>query len=60
MRLSGKGSDQALLDQRIDAEIEKLYPLIGDIIMGFEEEASIEEQLQAQFIKTNNTLAIAC
>lgn len=59
LRLSGKGSDQALLDQRIDAEIEKLYPLIGDIIMGFEEEASIEEQLQAQFIKTNNTLAIA-
>ena len=59
LRLSGKGSDQALLDQRIDAEIEKLYPLIGDIIMGFEEEASIEEQLQAQFIKTNNTLAVA-
>ena len=59
LRLSGKGSDQALLDQRIDAEIEKLYPLIGDIIMGFEEEASIEEQLQTQFIKTNNTLAIA-
>ena len=59
LRLSGKGPDQALLDQRIDAEIEKLYPLIGDIIMGFEEEASIEEQLQAQFIKTNNTLAIA-
>ena len=27
--------------------------------MGFEEEASIEEQLQAQFIKTNNSLAIA-
>jgi len=59
LRLSGKGTDQALLDQRIDAEIEKLYPLIGDIIMGFEEEASIEEQLQAQFIKTNNTLALA-
>jgi len=59
LRLSGKGPNQTLLNQRIDAEIEKLYPLIGDIIMGFEEEASIEEQLQAQFIKTNNTLAIA-
>ena len=57
LRLSGKGTDQTLLDRRIDAEIEKLYPLIGDIIMGFE--ASIEEQLQAQFIKTNNTLAVA-
>lgn len=59
LRLSGKGTDQDLLIKRIDAEVEKLYPLIGDIIMGFEEEASIEEQLQAQFIKTNNTLAIA-
>ena len=59
LRLSGKGSDPVLLEQRIDAEIEKLYPLIGDIIMGFEEEASVEEQLQTQFIKTNNTLAVA-
>jgi len=57
LRLSGKGSDPILLEKRIDAEIEKLYPLIGDIIMGFEEEASVEEQLQTQFIKTNNTLA---
>ena len=59
LRLSGKGTDENFLNNRIDAEIEKLYPLIGDIIMGFEEEASIEEQLQAQFIKTNNSLAIA-
>ena len=59
LRLSAKGTDENLLNNRIDAEIEKLYPLIGDIIMGFEEEASIEEQLQAQFIKTNNSLAIA-
>ena len=59
LRLSGKGTDKNLLNNRIDAEIQKLYPLIGDIIMGFEEEASIEEQLQAQFIKTNNSLAIA-
>ena len=59
LRLSGKGSDPILLEKRIDAEIEKLYPLIGDIIMGFEEEASVEEQLQTQFIKTNNTLAVA-
>ena len=58
LRLSGKGSDPVLLEKRIDAEIEKLYPLIGDIIMGFEEEASVEEQLQTQFIKTNNTLAV--
>ncbi|MDO7703610.1 MAG: molybdopterin-binding protein, partial [Flavobacteriaceae bacterium] len=38
LRLSGKGTDENLLNNRIDAEIEKLYPLIGDIIMGFEEE----------------------
>ena len=59
LRLSGKGTDQVLLEKRIDNEIEKLYPLIGDIIVGLEEETSIEEQLQAQFIKTKNTLAVA-
>ncbi len=59
LRLSGKGLDKQLLTNRINTEIEKLYPLIGDIILGFEEEASIEEQLQVQFIKTNNSLAIA-
>lgn len=59
LRLSGKGKDQDILNQRIDHEIEKLFPLIGEIIVGFEGEASIEEQLQNQFIKTNNSLAVA-
>tara|TARA_B100000767_G_scaffold274886_1_gene309424 strand:- start:10286 stop:11527 length:1242 start_codon:yes stop_codon:yes gene_type:complete len=59
LRLSSKGKDRDLLNQRIDQEIEKLFPLIGEIIVGFEEEASIEEQLQKQFIKTNNSLAVA-
>jgi nicotinamide-nucleotide amidase len=59
LRLSGKGENQSLLNQRIDDQIKKLYPLIGDIIVGFEEDASIEEQLQNQFIKTNNSLAVA-
>lgn len=59
LRLSAKGSEQKELNGRIDAEIKKLYPLIGEIIIGFENENSIEEQLQNQFIKTKNTLAIA-
>ncbi|MDB2345973.1 competence/damage-inducible protein A [Flavobacteriaceae bacterium] len=59
LRLSGKGTDEVLLNSRIDSEIEKLYPLIGDIIMGFEEEASIEEQLKNQFVNKATTLAIA-
>ncbi|MDG1264674.1 MAG: competence/damage-inducible protein A [Flavobacteriaceae bacterium] len=59
LRLSAKGENQSLLNQRIDDQIKKLYPLIGDIIVGFEEDESIEEQLQNQFIKTNNSLAVA-
>ena len=59
LRLSAKGENQSLLNQRIDDQIKKLYPLIGEIIVGFEEDASIEEQLQNQFIKTNNSLAVA-
>ena len=57
--MSAKGENQSLLNQRIDDQIKKLYPLIGEIIVGFEEDASIEEQLQNQFIKTNNSLAVA-
>ena len=50
LRLSGKGSDEALLERRIDAELKKLLPLIKDIFVGYEDVASFEEKRQAQFI----------
>lgn len=59
LRLSGKGPDEAEINQRIDAQIATLLPQIQDIFMGFEEEASIEEQLQNKFVANNLTLCLA-
>lgn len=59
LRLSSKGNDENELKAQIDAQIEALLPLISEIVVGFEEDASIEEQLQAQFIKKQRTLALA-
>ncbi len=59
LRLSAKGKDKEKLNERVDAEIEKLYALIGEIIVGFEKEGAIEVQLQNRFIETKHTLAVA-
>lgn len=42
LRLSAKGPEKGLLQKAIDDEVEKLHPLIGDIIYGEEEDESIE------------------
>ncbi len=59
LRLSGKGEQEFVLHDAMEKEIAKLYPLIGDIIVGIEGEASLEEQLQECFITNRHTLAVA-
>ena len=51
LRLSGKGPDETEINQRIDTQIATLLPQIQDIFMGFEEEASVEEQIQKNALK---------
>lgn len=59
LRLSGKGPHEAEINQRIDAQITSLLPQIQDIFMGFEEEASVEEQIQKKCIQKGVTLSLA-
>ena len=59
LRLSGKGPDEALINQRIDAQLSTLLPQIQDIFMGFEEEASVEQQIQNKCIEKGFSLALA-
>ena len=59
LRLSGKGPDEQLINQRIDEQLATLLPQIQDIFMGFEEEASVEEQIQNKCIQKGLTLALA-
>ncbi|THV57759.1 competence/damage-inducible protein A [Flagellimonas alvinocaridis] len=59
LRLSAKGSDNDVLKSTMDAEIKKLYPLIGDIIYGEEEDASVEAQIASLLTEKQLTLATA-
>lgn len=59
LRLSAKGSDKNTLQNLIDQEAKKLYPLIGDIIYGEEEDESIEAGVGKLLTQKGMTLATA-
>jgi len=59
LRLSAKGADLNVISTRIEEQIASLLPQIEDIFMGFEEEASLEEQIQKAFISKGLSLALA-
>ncbi|MGX1930884.1 competence/damage-inducible protein A [Flagellimonas sp. 2504JD4-2] len=59
LRLTAKGSDNDVLIKAIKAEVEKLYPLIGDIIYGEEDGDSIESQIGKLLTDKKMTLGTA-
>lgn len=60
LRLSAKGFDEKELNKKVDAEINKVLPLIKDKFFGFEdEEGSAEIIIAKQLAKLGKTLAIA-
>lgn len=59
LRLTARGKDEAVLINSILSEIEKLKPLIGDIILGYDEEETIEVVLTRALSEKYLTLATA-
>lgn len=59
LRLTARGSDEAVLINSVLSEIEKLKPLIGDIIIGYDEEETIEVVLTRALSEKHLTLATA-
>jgi nicotinamide-nucleotide amidase len=59
LRLSARGNDEAELQSGINAQVEKLHDLIGDIIKGYEGENSIEENIGKVLLEKKLTLATA-
>jgi nicotinamide-nucleotide amidase len=59
LRLTAKGKDYDTLSHAIELESQKLYPLIGDIIHGTEDEETIEEVIAKLLTKNGRTLATA-
>jgi len=59
LRLSAKGVDEDVIIAAVHAEMQKLYPLIGDIIYGFEDNESLEEVVAKLMTSKKYTLATA-
>lgn len=59
LRLTAKGDDRQFLHDSIEEEIDKLQKIIGDIIVGFENDSPIEETIGKILIENNNTIATA-
>jgi nicotinamide-nucleotide amidase len=59
LRLSARGTDKSVLENALKANIEQLNELIGEIIVGFEEEDTIEVVLGRLLQKQQLTVATA-
>ena len=59
LRLTAKGDDEILLRKTLDEETIKLSSLIGDVIVGFEEEETLEVILGKHLKEKNKTIATA-
>jgi nicotinamide-nucleotide amidase len=59
LRLSAKGATYEMLEIAIDVEMEKLAKLIPEIIVGFDENETIEVVIGKLLIEKEQTLAVA-
>ena len=59
LRLTAKGADYAKLANGIEEESQKLFPLIKDIMYGFEDDESLEEIVAKLMTERGLTLATA-
>ena len=59
LRLTARGENEAILNESILKEVEKLEQLIGDIIVGYDEEETIEVIIGKELTKKQVTLSTA-
>jgi len=59
LRLTARGKDEVVLKNAIKSQIETLTPLIEDIIVGFEEDDTIEVVLGRKLIEKGLTISTA-
>ncbi len=59
LRLSARGNDKELLESTIEDRIQELHSLIGDIIVGYEEDDTIEKRIGNLLVQKGKTLAVA-
>jgi len=59
LRLTAKGKNREQLEEAIEKELKALTTLVSDIIVGFDEEASIEAMIGKLLLKNKKTVATA-
>ena len=59
LRLSARGKDKEVLENTITQKVEELHGIIGDIIVGYEEDETIELRIGALLKKRGQTLSVA-
>ncbi|SHH35036.1 competence/damage-inducible protein A [Winogradskyella jejuensis] len=59
LRLSGKYTNEAVLNAEMQKQVELLLPQIEDIFVGYEEDLSLEALLGKQLTKMGKTVAVA-
>ena len=59
LRMSARGINEEFLKQAIEEETEKLKAIIGDIIVGYDEDETIEVVLGQMLTKKGQTIAVA-
>ncbi|MBG6132412.1 nicotinamide-nucleotide amidase [Aquimarina sp. EL_43] len=59
LRLSARGSDKKLLEDTIEQKVSALRLIIGDVIVGYEEDETIEKRIGQLLIKQGKTLSVA-
>ncbi len=59
VRLTARGTDEAVLRAATDAEAEKLKNIIGDIIVGYDEDEVLEKVLGRLLTEKQLTIAVA-
>ena len=59
LRLSARGGDKKLLEDTIEKKVSALRLIIGDIIVGYEEDETIEMRIGQLLSKQGKTLSVA-
>ncbi len=59
LRLSARGNDKKLLEDVIEEKIQQLHYIIGDIIVGYEEDETIEKRIGNLLVRKGMAVAVA-
>ncbi len=59
LRISAKGNNKEVLEKEVTKRISKLNVLISDVIVGYDEDASVEKSTGDLLKKFNQTLSVA-